>query len=60
MPRMRRHGELTTVSLTSLRGAQPNSCFAADEPVESLGRELKLPRFPEQHRGEIEALLPLL
>ena len=34
--------------------------FAVDEPVESLGRELKLPRFLEPHRREIEAALPPL
>jgi glyoxalase family protein len=34
--------------------------FAVDEPVESLGRELKLPPFLEQHRREIEAVLPPL
>jgi glyoxalase family protein len=32
--------------------------FAVDESVESLGRELKLPRFLEPHRREIEAVLP--
>jgi glyoxalase family protein len=32
--------------------------FAVDEPVESLGRALKLPRFLEPHRREIEAALP--
>jgi len=32
--------------------------FAVDEPVESLGRALKLPRFLEPHRKEIEAALP--
>ena len=32
--------------------------FAADEPVASLGQALKLPRFLEQHRREIEAALP--
>ena len=32
--------------------------FAADEPVASLGQALKLPRFLEQHRSEIEAVLP--
>ncbi len=34
--------------------------FAADEPVATLGRALKLPRFLERHRGEIEAALPAL
>ena len=32
--------------------------FAADEPVATLGQALKLPRFLEQHRREIEAVLP--
>jgi len=32
--------------------------FAVDEPVESLGRELKLPRFLEPRRREVEAALP--
>ena len=32
--------------------------FAVDEPVESLGRALKLPRFLEPRRREIEAALP--
>jgi len=32
--------------------------FAVDEPVESLGRALKLPRFLEPRRQEIEAALP--
>jgi len=31
-----------------------------DEPVESLGRELKLPPFLEPRRKEIEAVLPEL
>ena len=34
--------------------------FAADEPVASLGEALKLPRFLEPHRGEIEKVLPEL
>jgi glyoxalase family protein len=34
--------------------------FAVDEPVESLGRELKLPPFLEARRREIEAVLPEL
>jgi glyoxalase family protein len=34
--------------------------FATDEPVATLGRALKLPRFLERHRGEIEAALPAL
>jgi glyoxalase family protein len=34
--------------------------FAVDEPIASLGRELKLPSFLEPHRGEIEAALPPL
>jgi len=34
--------------------------FAVDEPVESLGRDLKLPRFLESRRKEIERLLPVL
>jgi glyoxalase family protein len=32
--------------------------FAADEPVASLGQSLRLPRFLEQRRSEIEAVLP--
>ena len=32
--------------------------FAVDEPVATLGRELKLPPFLEPHRHEIEAALP--
>jgi glyoxalase family protein len=32
--------------------------FTVDEPVASLGRELKLPAFLESHRREIEAALP--
>jgi glyoxalase family protein len=32
--------------------------FAVDEPVNSLGHALKLPRFLEPRRGEIEAALP--
>ena len=34
--------------------------FAVDEPVASLGRDLKLPSFLEVHRKEIEAALPSL
>jgi glyoxalase family protein len=34
--------------------------FAVDEPVESLGRDLKLPAFLEKRRKEIEAVLPEL
>jgi glyoxalase family protein len=34
--------------------------FAVDEPVETLGRDLKLPPFLEQRRKEIEAVLPEL
>ncbi|ACL60130.1 ring-cleaving dioxygenase [Methylobacterium nodulans] len=34
--------------------------FAADEPVESLGQALKLPRFLEPHRSEIERVLPAM
>ncbi|HEX8662469.1 MAG TPA: ring-cleaving dioxygenase [Beijerinckiaceae bacterium] len=34
--------------------------FAADEPVASLGQALKLPRFLESRRREIEAVLPAL
>jgi glyoxalase family protein len=34
--------------------------FAVDEPVETLGRELKLPSFFEPHRKEIEGVLPVL
>ncbi|MDP4006009.1 ring-cleaving dioxygenase [Methylobacterium sp. NEAU K] len=32
--------------------------FAVDEPVEALGRALKLPAGLEPHRAEIEAVLP--
>jgi glyoxalase family protein len=34
--------------------------FAVDEPVESLGTELKLPAFLESHRKDIENVLPTL
>jgi glyoxalase family protein len=34
--------------------------FAVDEPVEALGRDLKLPNFPEPRRKEIESALPVL
>jgi glyoxalase family protein len=34
--------------------------FAIDEPVDALGRDLKLPRFLESRRVEIESQLPLL
>ena len=34
--------------------------FAVDEPVETLGRDLKLPSFLEPHRKEIEGVLPVL
>jgi glyoxalase family protein len=34
--------------------------FSADEPVASLGEALKLPRFLEPRRREIEAVLPAL
>jgi glyoxalase family protein len=34
--------------------------FAIDEPVATLGRELKLPQFLERQRKEIEAILPVL
>jgi glyoxalase family protein len=34
--------------------------FAVDEPVEALGRELKLPKFLEPRRKEIEGALPNL
>jgi glyoxalase family protein len=34
--------------------------FAVDEPVETLGRDLKLPKFLEPHRKEIEGVLPVL
>ena len=34
--------------------------FAADEPVADLGQSLKLPRFLEPRRREIEAALPEL
>jgi glyoxalase family protein len=34
--------------------------FAVDEPVASLGDDLKLPAFLEPHRKEIETVLPVL
>ena len=34
--------------------------FAVDEPVASLGQELKLPAFLEPHRKDIAAVLPAL
>jgi len=34
--------------------------FSVDEPAESLGRALKLPRFLEPRRAELEAKLPPL
>jgi glyoxalase family protein len=34
--------------------------FAVDEPVETLGHDLKLPLFLEPRRKEIEAVLPEL
>ena len=34
--------------------------FAVDEPVSELGRSLKLPRFLEPRRAELEAKLPPL
>ena len=34
--------------------------FAVDEPVEALGRDLKLPKFLEPRRKEIEGALPVL
>ncbi|MCC5943030.1 MAG: ring-cleaving dioxygenase [Balneolaceae bacterium] len=34
--------------------------FTKDEPLESLGQELKLPPWHEQHRSEIEKRLPEL
>jgi glyoxalase family protein len=34
--------------------------FAVDEPIEALGRDLKLPKFLESSRKEIERLLPIL
>lgn len=34
--------------------------FAVDEPVATLGRDLKLPGFLEQHRKQIEGVLPNL
>ena len=34
--------------------------FAVDEPVEALGRDLKLPAGLEAHRAEIEGVLPEL
>jgi glyoxalase family protein len=32
--------------------------FTVDEPLESLGKTLKLPKWLEERRFEIEALLP--
>ncbi|RZK95568.1 MAG: ring-cleaving dioxygenase [Methylobacterium sp.] len=34
--------------------------FAVDEPVETLGRDLKLPAFLESHRAQIEGHLPTI
>jgi len=34
--------------------------FAVDEPVEHLGSTLRLPRWLERHRAEVEAALPPL
>ncbi len=34
--------------------------FAVDEPMATLGGELKLPKFLESRRSEIEARLPAL
>ena len=34
--------------------------FAVDEPVTELGRDLKLPKFLERRREEIEAVLPAI
>ena len=34
--------------------------FAVDEPAAALGRDLKLPKFLERRREEIEAVLPAL
>jgi glyoxalase family protein len=34
--------------------------FAVDEPLETLGRDLKLPRFLEAQRKQIESVLPEL
>jgi glyoxalase family protein len=34
--------------------------FAIDEPVEALGRELKLPEWYEPRRSQIEAGLPVI
>ena len=34
--------------------------FAVDEPVATLGQDLKLPKFLEAHRKEIEGVLPSL
>ena len=34
--------------------------FAVDEPVATLGRDLKLPVFLEQQRKQIEGVLPSL
>ena len=32
--------------------------FTADEPLDALGRSLRLPAWEEPHRAEIEATLP--
>ena len=40
--------------------ATDNPGFAVDEPVATLGRDLKLPPFLEARRKEIEAVLPEL
>ena len=34
--------------------------FAVDEPVDELGKNLKLPAWYESRRGELEAVLPAL
>jgi len=34
--------------------------FAIDEPIQALGRDLKLPKFLEPRRKEIEGVLPIL
>jgi glyoxalase family protein len=38
--------------------ATDNPGFAVDEPVETLGQDLKLPSQYESHRSEIEKILP--
>lgn len=40
--------------------ATDNPGFDVDEPIETLGHDLKLPQQYEQHRAEITAVLPTL